>query len=234
MLDRMSNQSKISFLLGEGKLDRLNKEAEEIMNQDQKVVDGEDAPSLDQVAESQKQKNIDYHDMVSRGTKVMSAAGGTVTDMGGPKKFVKSEISNSIFDSEVLDRLKEVKTSREETDEEKSNINRVRNSINDEVMDSLAESLRDTDQRKGSSVSQVGEYSGSSYNKPKNGISIFDTEKDFSRVPEKTDGEKLAEKLEQERNATEDNWRYDSPTKSIKSLQDSFIDNVLKNREDAK
>ena len=119
--------------------------------------------------------------------------------------------------------------SKESSQEIKDNIKKVRNSINDEVMDNLAESLQSTDQRKGSSVASLSEYSGSSsYQRPANGLSIFDKNMNFERVPEKTGGEKLVEKLAEEREKVDDSWRGGAKRISSKSIQDAFFENLMR------
>ena len=232
MIDKMSNQSKIGFLFGDGKLDKLNREAEESKNNVKRVEEVK-TNELKDVAESQKAKKADHHDMISRGTKIMSTTGGVQTDIGGPKKYLKSETSNSIFDTEVIARLIETKGSQEESMEIKENIQKVRNSINAEVMNELTDRLKDTDQRKGSSVSSLGEYAGgSTYRKPANGLSIFDESFDFSRVPEKTAGEKVSDRVAEERGKKDDSWQKVSKSKSMQELQSKLIDSFINRDKD--
>jgi len=231
MLDKMSDQAKIGFLFGEGKLDKLNRMAESIENVANCQTDNVDSKVKDSI-ESQRTKKADYHDMSAGSSKIMSSSGGNITDIGGPRKQMNSQTSNSIFDCEVLDRLRVIKDSSEETAEIKSNVNRVRNSINDEVMNNLAESLKSTDQRKSSTVSPMSQYSGSSYNKPANGLSIFDQDMNFERVPEKSDGEKLSAKLAEDREKSNDSWRDTSKANSIRSLEDRLIDSFMNREKD--
>jgi len=227
MIDRMSNQNKIGFLFGDGKLDRLNREAKEVKN-NVKLVEEVKTNELKDVAELQKAKKADHHDMISRGTKIMSTTGGIQTDIGGPKKYLKSETSNSIFDTEVIERLMETKGSQEESKEIKDNIQKVRNSINAEVMNELTDNLKDTDQRKGSNVSSLSEYvGGSKYRKPVNGLSIFDDDFDFSRVPEKTAGEKVSDRVIEERGKKDNSWQKVSKSKSMQELQNKLIDSFI-------
>lgn len=228
----MSNQGKISFLLGEGKLDDQNAQAH-IVKEVANIQSENDNKRIKETIASQKTKKADHHDMISRGTKIKSTTGGVVTDIGGPKKFLKSETSNSIFDTEVIDRLMKVKTSQEESKEIKENINKVRNSINSEVMDELANSLKNTDQRKASSIASLSEYSGSTYRKPSNGLSIFDEEFDFGRVPDKTEGEKVSERVSKEKDKKDNSWQKVSKAKTIKDLENRLIDSFL-NKENEK
>lgn len=232
MIDKMSNQGKIGFLFGEGKLDKLNNIAESAeKDKPHCISEINEENKLKETIESQRTKRADHHDMISRGTKIMSATGGNITDMGGPKKYMKSQTSNSIFDSDVLERLSKKQDSSEKTKEIKANINKVRNSINKEIMNELTDSLKDTDQRKSSNVSSLSEYSGSSsYKRPVNGLSIFDDNMNFDRVPEKTAGEILDEKIQDNKSKVDDSWKNPSRNNNMRYLEDRLMDSFI-NRE---
>ncbi len=149
------------------------------------------------------QKSDNSSAIESKGNPILSAGQGNISDFGGPSKYVKSETSNSIWDSNKLESLAKREDSGEKIKQENKQATLKRENIEKERMNEMVESLQNTDIRKADNVSSIGGFKGSKYNMPQNNISIFDDE-EFERVPEKTNGEKLAEI---ERNKKDDSWK---------------------------
>ncbi len=175
MIQRMSDQYKINFL-DNGKSSK-------------KTAKSEDAPkkTLNQIAEEQKAKKISNKDdglMTSH--HISSARTGEIRDEGGPSKYIKSESSNTIWEN------KEVKEidNKTKTIQEKEQISSNKREAESKRMNDMAESLKSTLQEKASSISPAGILSGTNYKVSDNNMSIFD-KKDFSRLSEKTEGEKV-------------------------------------------
>ncbi len=187
MIQKVSNEKTISILEN-----LLNKKADQTEN---KVVEKK---AKEQVSKLEPAKKMDNKSMVSRGHKVLSATSAKVTDIGGPKKQIGSETSNSIWDSGNLEKLKNSVDNKEKTAKEREDINKLRKGMKQERLDEMVANLQDTDTRKTSTVNSMAPHAGSRYKTPKNAISIFD-KGEFERVPEKTDGEKAAEQARKPR-----------------------------------
>jgi len=151
------------------------------------------------------QNNFEAESFFNTSRKVMSARCGSVSDNGGPSKHIKSESSNSIWNPEKLDQLRAVLGTKEKVDAEKERVRDNRRDAENQRIVELTENLQKTDQRKDSQVSSLASYGGYKFKTPESGISMFDTEKDFNRVPEKTHGEKHAEEMHAEKAARQEN-----------------------------
>jgi len=147
----------------------------------------------------------DFDPARSGASTVGSARCGKVGDEGGPSKFVKSESSNSIWDPDRIAELKATLDNREKTTDDKETIATNKREAEQKRMDTLIEHLKSTDQRKDSQVSSLPSHGGHKFNTPESGMSIFDTEGDFGRVPEKTHGEKKAAEAKQEKSDRQKN-----------------------------
>jgi len=149
------------------------------------------------------QKSDNSSAIESKGSPILSAGQGTISNIGGSSKYVKSETSNSIWDSNKLESLAKKEDSGERIKKENKQATLKRENIEKERLDEMVDSLQETDMRRANNVSGIGGFKGSKFNMPENNISIFD-DKEFERVPEKTNGEKLAEI---ERNKKDDSWK---------------------------
>jgi hypothetical protein len=210
MLQKTSKEKNITFL------DKfLNEKKPEADTQEQPVQDKKNEAPL------KAAQKLDNSNMITRGGKVMSARTGVISDTGGPSKQLHSTTSNSIWDPNTIDTLKESKDNREKTEDEVAEIKRLRKGMEKGRIDEMVESIKQTDTRKTSSVAGMTSYRGSSYQKPRNNMSIFDSG-DFERVPEQTGGEKISERARKpkEKDAT---WQKTNTTKSLnKSLDKLF------------
>ena len=138
-----------------------------------------------------------------------------------------SQSNNSIWDSNVLSRLIDQTTSKEETEQQKGRIDKLRNSLRDGRIDEMVDAIKSTETRKESTVSQTGNYFESSkYKEPQNSIGIFDNN-EFSNVPEQTHGEKVAMEARQPKEK-DDSWKDIRGTSKVKSTLDTFFDTLTK------
>ena len=150
-----------------------------------------EATNAEPLKPAQKADNSSAID--NRAGSILSAGKGSVTDFGGPSKYIGSQTSNSIWDSGVIESLAGEQDNGEKIKEENLQLKSNRNAIKEERLDNMAQALQDTDMRKADSVASSGEFSGSKYSMPQNNISIFDSA-EFERIPEKTAGEQLGKK----------------------------------------
>tara|TARA_Y100000310_G_C20696005_1_gene825782 strand:+ start:3261 stop:4034 length:774 start_codon:yes stop_codon:yes gene_type:complete len=141
----------------------------------------------------------DFDPKHSGHSNVGSARCGKVGDDRGPSKFVKSESSNSIWNPDRIAQLKGTLDNRETTTADKEAIATNKREAEQKRISDMVERLQSTDQRKDSQVSSLPSHGGHKFNTPQAGMSIFDTEGDFGRVPEKTHGEKRVAEAKQER-----------------------------------
>ena len=206
VLQRNQDAGKISFL-------NKNEEAKEEKPAEQKEAQQE----LKTPQRSDNSSAIE-----SKGNPILSAGQGTISDFGGPSKYMRSETSNSIWDSGKLEGLAKKQDSGERIKKENKQSSLKREDIRKERRDEMVESLQNTDMRKTNNVSSIGGFKGSKYNLPQNNMSIFD-DKAFERVPEKTSGEKLAEI---ERNKKDDSWKDIKKPTTTKDFFNKMFDEV--------
>lgn len=174
------------------------------------------------------------------GKSVHSAMGNqSVTDIGGPKKQIKFQSSNSIWDSEVLDRqlkkignderIKAEIAANAKQREEAKHASRYQ-TISGE---NLADVLKETEQRKTAGVHNLYAQEAHKYSKklPANGISIFDSEA-FERLQTHTDGEKIGiEKLAAANAPKDRSWINNNKSLTSKDLFNAMIDSLIDDKE---
>jgi len=208
---------------------------EEAITPNEEKIENQKEANKEVEKEIKPHKKLDNNEAVKSrfGNAILSAGQGKITDIGGPSKQLGSETNNSIWDTNVLNKLKESKDNKEKTIESKEKINRLRNSFKQDRMDQMVESLHEVDNRKDATVKSIQERESclGDCKLPKNNISIFDKEKDFSRVPEKTDGELVTEKIHAAAGEKDDSWKdVRGQTKRNNTLDNLFnnITNVEK------
>ena len=154
----------------------------------------------------------------------MSARTGDVTNIGGPKKHLGSQTGNSIWEPDRVEKLNGTKDNREKTIEDKAEIESLRKSMKAGRLDEMVEAIKATDTRTDSSILSKPSFAGSNFKKPQSGISIFDNG-DFERIPEKTEGEKMAEEV---RKAPEpdDSWKGIHKPKTANRAIDRIFDSL--------
>lgn len=218
MLQRMSDQHKISFL------------EEEKSSDIQKTSNVKQKKTIEQVAETQKSKNLKNKDNgFMTANYISSAITGDIKDTGGPTKYIKSKSSNTLWDSDKIAKLSKDIDSKTKTTQEKNLIATNKRDAEQKRMDDMVENLKNTDQTKASAVSSVGAFSGSNYKNLTNNMSIFDT-CDFERLPKKTGGEQITEDAINRKNQKDDSWRGGKVI-NTKEVVSEFFDNLLQKRD---
>ena len=223
-----SKQSLSEGFFGNGDLDNNNKVAEKIS----KAMENERRSSkehLAELSETQKSRNLSGFDpKTSNGSSIISANAAGISDMGGPQKQIKTPISNSIFDP--WSNAREASKIGEKTDIQvaKETIATNRRTAEQERMDDLVEKLRTTDQTKASSVHRTGtgNTERTDFKASQNNMSIFDSS-DFARIPEKTGGEKISERVAEEKAQVDNSWRSNGKSLKSSEVQDSFFNSLL-------
>tara|TARA_Y100000310_G_scaffold310879_1_gene356617 strand:+ start:3080 stop:3868 length:789 start_codon:yes stop_codon:yes gene_type:complete len=162
---------------------------------------------------------------------IRSARSGTVTDTGGPRRYMQSATANSIWDPDNLARLAEAVDRKDATKAEQEQVHANRREAEDQRMNDLAETLKGIDQRKDSHINSPGTYGGSAYKAP-SGNSIFDDQHDFSRIPEKTAGEQAMIDAEADKQEILDqNVMPSSKSLSSKDVVSRLFDGLMSQRQ---
>lgn len=192
-------------------------------------------PSVD--TESYKAKKAEY-DFSSnpkmKNSHVMSSVGGE-NNPAASNKFMKSQTSNSIWDSDKIQRLSEsmLPDGGEKIQEEKSSRAQTLKELEQQRMDALADALTSVDQRKSSFIGKLADgYEDSLHNgQIKRNLSIFDfigeNNRDFNNIPEKTAGEKMVEANQSRRDQKDDTWRGGGKSVKVSELENIFLQKLL-------
>lgn len=232
--DREEQSSSDDGLLGISRtlLERTKREELQTEAAGQEVKEAEDW------REAKPARKLDNNESVaSRFSNAILSAGvsgeGGVSNNGGSSNQHGGQTQNSIFDPNVLDRIAKTPDNKEKTAEEKQDREHYQNSLKQERLDSMIESLSDVDTRKDATVTNVGEFSerSSSYKLPKNNISMFDDDRDFSRVPEKTDGE-IDKDMSRAAKVKDDSWKRVEGTSKRTSVLDNLFDQLGQPKKD--
>lgn len=215
MIQKMSNQHKIKFLEEQVSYDR--------------VVQTDTSPekTLNQIAEEQKAKilfNKDNGLMTSQ--YICSARTGNISNKGGPSTFIKSKSSNNIWDSNKISKVSQELDSKTKTMQEKAQTSTNKREAENKRMNDLVNVLKSTIQDKASSVSLTGTFNGTNYKVSENNMSIFDN-KDFMRLKDKTDGEKVSESVEYKNAQVDDSWRGGGKIVSSKEITKNLFDGLF-------
>lgn len=218
----MSDQGRIQFTEKESEAKPV------VSTQKATGISVEEANYRDQKAK--KLNNSEVINSIRSANSVLSAGGGSIKDEGGPRKYIGSETQNSIWDTDIIEKLAGTKSNKEKTDEEKENTQNMRKSIRQESLDNMTEALSQTDTRKVADVSNMSELNSINYRKPlSNNLSIFDTEI-FDNMPEKTAGEKMAGEVRTKKEA-DTSWREKRGTFKSQDVVNSLFDNLMKDKE---
>jgi hypothetical protein len=223
MIQRMSDQHKIQFLDNEKAPEKVSKS---------------EAPSkktINQLAEEQKAKKLsnkfdNQAQQVMTTKHISSARTGGVTNEGGPSTYIKSNSSNTIWNSDKTANASKELDSKTKTIQEKAQIASNRREAENKRMNDLTESLKSTLQDKASSISPAGTLSGTNYKVSKNNMSIFDN-KDFMRLSEKTGGEKVSEDVKARRGQVDNSWRDGGKVVSSKDVTKNLMEGLFKKSE---
>ena len=218
MLQRMSDQHKIKFT------EKVAEEAPVEIRQE----DWARSPDTMEDQKSKKLNNSEVIDSVRSANSVLSAGGGSIKDNGGPSKYIGSSTQNSIWDTDIVEKLSETKSNKEKTLEAKEHIQNVRKNVRKESLDNLTKALEHTDTRKSSDVQSLSELTPTQRKASPNNLSIFDTEV-FDNMPEKTAGEKIAEAARAEKDV-DDSWRGTKGTLKSTDIVNNLFDKLMSGR----
>jgi len=213
----MSDQHKIEFT------DALKPIVESHVKETENAI-------VDNCVESQKSKKLNNSEVINSvrsANSVLNAGGGSIRDEGGPRKYIGSETQNSIWDTDVVEKLSGTLSNKEKTDAEKENRQAMRKSVRQESLDNMTEALSQTDTRKDSDVSSLSERESVNYRKSSsNNLSIFDSNV-FDDMPEKTAGEIMAENARVEKEA-DTSWRNNRGTFKSKDVVNRLFNDLMK------
>ena len=217
MISRNKDQHKIKIVEDQSKGDASKQKDSTPAKEDK---------SCTKCFENIRSNNKSAINSISGSKSILSAGEGSITDDGGSNSQIKFQTSNSIWDSEKLSSLSTQPDNKEKTMSEKKDISQKQAEIRQSRVDDMVDGLKNSDTRKDNTVSNVGEYNASSnYRKPQNGMSIFDSEMDFSRVPEKTAGEKASEEVNRPKEKDE-SWK-NGKNISSNSLFNNLFDKLI-------
>ena len=170
-------------------------------------------------------------DRVNADRTIRSAHGGTgETDVGGPKKHMGMDTTNTIWNPDALEKIKADMDNKERTQKEIKDNADIRSAAAKERLDEMVKNLQDTDLRKSSTISSASPQSGETYKRIQSSISMFDKDKNFEHIPDKTEGEKVSDraKLKKEKDQS---WHGIKPCASTKSTVSSLFDRLLGDKD---
>lgn len=170
--------------------------------------------------------------VMNKASSIGSARAGNLTDIGGPVKQLRISSSNSIWDSNVLDEMKNKKDSGERIREQNEKTAAKRDKERQESRnlsidkDALKEILANGSTTRGNSVTKTNANDSYNYNShvPKNELSIFG-DRDFKQIPEKTDGEnfKVAKSERAAKHKQDRSWAKANTPSSTKNRVQKFF-----------
>jgi hypothetical protein len=201
-----------------------------------KIEEPEKEVIVDQSIRNKQAKNLlpkklNNSNAISNRTEsqILAAGMGTIKDIGGPKKYMGSQTNNSIWDNEIIEKLSKVPDNKEKTKTEVEDIKKMKKERKDQRINEIVEGLKNTDTRKDANIVKMNDFEKPSlFKRPKNAISIFDTlegKNDFDRVPEKTDGEKMVERIKESKKKDKI-WKDKQGIVSTSNIFNSMFDNM--------
>ena len=222
MLQKNKDSSKISCLDVFFQSVEAEKRASETDSVDDKT---EEIKNI----QPEKMSKLDGFDPLSQSrnpsSSVISSSGGIQTDMGGPKKYMGSQTNNSIWDVNNIEKLIKIKDNKEKTIDEQNNIKDFKVKAKEDRINAMIEDLESVDLRKQSVIKSIETESLTNYKNLKGNISIFDVG-DYERVPEKTEGEQLSDKLAEQKKKN-DSWEDNQRAMSSKKIVSKLFDTLL-------
>lgn len=188
--------------------------------------------TIDQLSEEQKSKKLSNKDNGMMTTQhIFSARTGEITNDGGPSKYIKSESANTVWNSDKISEVSTELDSRIKTIQEKAEVTSNKRELENKRMNELTESLKSTIQDKVSSISPAGILCGTNYKVSENTMSIFDS-KDFIRLQDKTDGEKVSEDIKTKKEQVDESWRNGGKIVSSKDITQKMFDGFFMKKEE--
>ncbi len=219
MIQRASDYNKINFL-DNGK------------DYSDQVYAGKDKEKkkAEESIESNKAKKLGNTTDSMHSSTILSAGRGIADNSKLPTRRDKNSYQSSIFNPDKISEMATKASNDEKTKLEKENVSNKRKSLKSSILEEMEKNLKDVDTRKAASILSSGTYSGSNHkNKtPIAGNSIFDDSKEFTRIPEKTAGEKISEEAKKRREVKDDSWKKISKNTTTKTIMDNFFDSLNK------
>lgn len=217
MIRKTKEQQDIHFLTRDDELTKNANIAEDIVSSKKNIEDMSDRELLEN---NKGMKFSDVSFINRNGKTIMSAQAGELTDIGGSKNQMRTQSSNSIFDSEILNKLGKVASSKEETQKEKIAIEENRNNKEKERMSALAENINNINIKKGNSMFRNGDDSCEeiSYKKASTSMSIFDN-LNFENLPNMTEGEKLSQDTISRKKEKDESWRNSGKSDKVSNTK---------------
>jgi len=224
MLQRMSDQHKISFLESEKYSEAPKKKTEKSKK------------TIQQIAETQKSKKLNnkYNgNGIMNGQSIFSARTEIIKDDGGPTKYMKGESSNTVWDNNKTARISQEIDSKTKTTQDKKVIADNKRYAEEKRMDILVDALKSTNTTKASAINPSGQssHNGTNYKNKASGMSIFDSE-DFQRLPEKTAGEQVSKDNTSRYGQKDDSWRGGAKSTTTREVVSDFFDSLMKKKDE--
>jgi hypothetical protein len=159
----------------------------------------------------------------------------TISNFGGPSKYMKGQTSPSIWDTDRLARAaQEIADSRQDTRNEKVAQQEYRRSVRQQALDNLTTMLEGVDQRKSSHISTASDQVVPSeakdqarYERGSRNISIFDpieNQDAFARLGQSSAGERLSQRKAAERSQRDQSWRSGGKSVSTREKVSGLFD----------
>ena len=185
--------------------------------------------TLDKIAKEQKSKYVeDLNPILMNKNTILPSSRTSLTDKGYSYNTKTENAVNSIFDSSKLESYANNKSFgdkiKEEEASKKTNRKKAQKKLDKEYLDKAAEAVMDTN----SIYKSLSSNASNNISKYENSLSMFDSDLDFSKLPEKSLGEKIRENKIASKDTTA---RETSRQKTASSLMDNLIENLLKNNE---
>lgn len=209
MIQRMSDEHKINFL--------------ESVNIEQSPLKKEEIP-IKLISEQRSKKLLNKDDGYKTSHHISSASTGAIKNDKNSSQIIGLKNSNNIWNDNDLFNTKE--DSKEKVQKQKEEILSNKRVAEQKRMQELADNLKQTQSGQISSISLNGHYQGSKYYSPTNNMSIFDT-KDFERIVEKTEGEKITEENRNKRSQKDESWKNSGKQLSSKDITEKMIKNIF-------
>ena len=174
---------------------------------------------------------------LNKGCSVASAQAGGLSDIGGTVRQMKSATSNSIWDNDVIERIKkgegevtkgeQIKADNQKLAEERQALRKQNFNID---LNDLKAALGRGDLQSGHRISTAHtpvESENSNYSKKIGGNqqSLFGN-RDYEAIPEKTVGETIKESAKARREKKDRSWEKHSKAASTRQKLSSFFSNL--------
>ena len=186
---------------------------------------------------------------LNRSNSISSAAAGGLSDIGGPLRHMKSMTNNSIFDTQVFDRLAKSQTDGEALSANLAKEAEARKQLKQSDRnfhidtDVFLEALKSGILGKGNTVQNTGAHASDASNYStklsSHNMSIFDyvnpdlspkaTQNDFANLPVQTAGETIKQAASERRNKKDGSWQTLTPAASSRQKLDNFFSTLKKN-----